>query len=54
MVIDEAHKPAVSASINFRFGAALPKADIKVLTKLLHQYNQRHEKGPPKAKAEGG
>lgn len=51
MVIDEAKKQTLSASISFRYGAAFPSADIKDLTRLLQNHNQRQKKGLAKAKA---
>ncbi len=44
MVIDEAKKPNLSATIDFRYGAAFPRIDIKDLTTLLQHHNQRQKK----------
>ncbi len=45
MVIDAGKKANVSATIDFRYGAAFPRVDIKDLTTLL----QRHNRGQKKA-----
>jgi hypothetical protein len=44
MVIDEGKKPNLSATIDFRYGAAFPRVDIKDLTTLLQRHNRRQKK----------